>query len=142
MDKERLSYGKAVNRRRILAEHRRGIHDISRRIIERIEAKDRLAELGKLLSPDNGTLSRMNAYDREQTRAELEIEQIWLQLKCGLITQEQRNQLLSSKFDELEKAKPDVYHELVKNDHGLSIAQQIRNRVIPPIHVGGYYTKR
>lgn len=141
-DPKKIPHGEAKHRRRELARHRRDISDIAQQIIKKIEARDRLAEIEKRLSQDNFALSVMSPQEREQTRAELEIEQIWLQYKCGLITQEQQNQLLSSKFDELEKARPDVYHELVRNDHGLSIAQQIRNRVISPIRIGGYYTKR
>lgn len=136
------SHGEAVHRRRELAAKRQEVFDISQRIMKRIEVKERLAEIEKLLSPDDLTLSVMNLQERERTRAELEIEQIWLQLKCGVITKAQQLQSLTSKFDELEKAKPDVYHSLVRNDHGLSIAQQIRDNVMPPIRVAGYYTKR
>jgi len=136
------SHGEAVHRRRILADRRQEVSDINKRIVDRIQGKQSLEEIGKLLSPDDLTLSIMNIQEREQTRAELEIKQIWLQLKLGMITQEQQKQLLTSKFDELENGKADVYHWLVDNAHGPSRAQQIRDNVMPPIRVAGYYTKR
>jgi len=136
------SHGEAVHRRRALADGRQGVSEINKRIIDRIQGKQRLEEIGNFLSPEDLTLASMQHPQQEQTRAELEIEQMWLQLKLGMITQEQQRQLLTSKFDELEKGKADVYHWLVDNANGPSRAQQIRDKVMPPIRIAGYYTKR
>lgn len=100
-------------------------------------------EIDQILSPDDQTLSIMNIQEREQTRTGLEIEQIWLQLKFGMITQAEKEKLLSSKFDELEQAKPDVYRWLTsRNEHGLSMAERIRDKVMPPIRIAGFHAKR
>ena len=116
---------------------------MNERITERSQAGQRLAEIEELLSPDNQSLSVLNAQELEQTRTGLEIEHIWLQLKLGSITQPEKEQLLKSKFDELEQANPDMYQWLVsKNEQGLSMAERIRDKVIPPTRVAGYYTKR
>lgn len=95
-----------------------------------------------LLSPDNVSMSMKNPAERERMQAELEIEQIWLQLKLGIISPDEQKQLLSGKFDELEQMKPGVYKQLVASDHGMSVAQQIRDKVMPLIRIAGYHTKR
>ncbi len=144
MDKERLPHGKAVNRRRILAETRqRAVFNVDQRIIERSQAERRLMEIDQILSPDDQTLSIMNDQEREQTRTGLEIERIWLQFKFSMITPVEKQRLLAGKFDELEKTKPDLYNWLVaRNEDELSMAERIRDKVMPPIRVAGYYTKR
>ena len=142
MPKERLSYGGAKHRRRELSSFRKEVTDLNRRITEKVNARDRLAEIGNRLSGDP-TLSIMNPMEREQTRAELEIEQIWLQRKLGFITEGQQQQLLSREFNKLEAGKPDIYNWLVATDlHGPTRAQQIRDRVIPPIRIAGFHTNR
>jgi len=140
----RLPHSEAVHRRRILAATRQAaVFKVNERITERSQAGQRLAEIEELLSPDNQSLSVLNAQELEQTRTGLEIEHIWLQLKLGSITQPEKEQLLKSKFDELEQANPDMYQWLVsKNEQGLSMAERIRDKVIPPTRVAGYYTKR
>ena len=140
----RLPHSEAVHRRRILAATRQAaVFEVNERITERSQAGRRLAEIEELLSPDNQSLSVLNAQELEQTRTGLEIEHIWLQFKLGSKTQPEKEQLLKSKFDELEQANPDVYQWLVsKNEQGLSMAERIRDKVIPPTRVAGYYTKR
>lgn len=102
-----------------------------------------MTEIDQILSPDDRTLSVMNDQEREQTRTGLEIEHIWLELKLGIITQADKERSLSGMFDGLEKDNPDVYNWLVaRNDHGLSMAERIRDKVMPPVYVGGYHTKR
>lgn len=142
--KERRSHGEAVHRRRILAATRQGeVFDVNKKILETSQAQERLEEIEKLLSPDDTTLSLLNAQEREQTRASLEIEGIWLQFRLGIVTQPDKQRLLTGKFDELEKTKPDVYQRLVtKSDQGLSMAERIRDKVIPPSNIAGFYTKR
>ena len=148
MNKERrlprLPHSEAAHRRRILAATRQAVvFDVSRKIIETSQARQRLEEIGEFLSPDNTSLSFLNAQELEQTRTTLEIEGIWLQCRLGIITQPEKQQLLTSKFDELEQTKPDVYQWLVaKSEHGLSMAEQIRDKVFPPTRFAGYYTKR
>ena len=140
----RLPHSEAVHRRRILAATRQAaVFKVNERITERSQAGQRLAEIEELLSPDNQSLSVLNAQELEQTRTGLEIEHIWLQFKLGSISQPEKERLLKSKFDELEQANPDMYQWLVsKNEQGLSMAERIRDKVIPPTRVAGYYTKR
>ncbi len=144
MSKEQLSRSEKIHRRRTLADHRR--HDldvVSRQIIKKIEAKNRLTEIEKILSPKNPVLRLLAPMEQEQTRASLEIEQIWLKLKCGMIKQDEHSQLLQQKFTQLEKKLPDVYHWLTDmQGRNPSRAQLIRNQVIPPIRIDGFYTKR
>lgn len=142
--KKRLSHGEAVHRRRILAKMRQEtVLNVDQRIIEKRQAEWRLMEIDQILSPDDETLSIMNIQEREQTRTGLEIERIWLQLRLGIIPPAEKQRLLAGKFDELEEVKPDVYAWLVaRNKHGLSMAERIRDKVMLPLYVGGYYTKR
>jgi len=103
----------------------------------------RLAEIKKLLSPDNLELSRMSFFEGEKTKAEWEIERIFLQLKLRKITQEDSRRKLSGFLGNLEKSMPDVYHSLVGDEIKPSKVQEIRNDVMPPIIYGGrYYAKR
>ncbi len=141
---KKLPHSEAVYRRRILAATRQAVvFDIDKKILETSQAQERLEEIGKLLSPDDTSLSLLNAQELGQTRTGLEIEQIWLQFKLGMITPAEKQQLLANKFDELEKSNPDVYQWLVSgSEHGLSMAERIRDKVMPPIRVEGYYTKR
>jgi hypothetical protein len=142
MPKEHLSYGDAKHRRRELSTFRKDVSELNKRITEKLNAQDRLAEIGARLSGDP-TLSIANPLEREQTRAELEVEQLWLQLKLGFISQGQQQQLLSREFNKLEKGKPGVYNWLVGTDfHGPTKAQQIRDKWFPPIRIAGFTTKR
>ena len=133
-----------MHRRRVLAAARQAaVFDVDEKIIEKEQARRRLEQIEELLTPGNTSLSLLNNEEREQTRNGLEIELIWLQFKLGRITQVEKQQALSTKFDELEKVNPDVYQWLTsRNEQGLSMAERIRDKVIPPIRVAGYYTKR
>ncbi len=143
VSKERRPHGEALHRRRTLAVARQGVFEINQKILETSQAKERLEEIGKLLSPEDATLSRLSPQEREQTRAMIEIESIWLQFRLNIITQPKKQQLLTDKFDELEKANPNVYGLLFSRDEqGLSMVERIRDNVFPPTRIVGYYTKR
>jgi hypothetical protein len=112
-------------------------------IIEKSQAGRRLTEIEWTLSPDSQTLSEMTDLERDQTRTGLEIERIWLLLRLGIINKDDKQRSFAGIFDELEKTKIGVYNWLVaRNEHGLSMAERIRDKVMPPIRVAGYYTKR
>lgn len=138
------SHSEAVNRRRILAIARRtAVLNVDARILEKNQARDRLAEIDQYLSPDDQTLSMMTDPELDQTRTGLEIERTWLQLKLGIITPAEKEQSLAGIFEEVEKNKPEVSGWLnARNEHGLSMKERIRDKVMPPIRVAGYYTKR
>lgn len=138
------SHGEAVNRRRILAIARKtAVLNVEARITDKNQARDRLIEIDRTLSPDDQTLSEMTDPEREQTRTGLEIERIWLQLKLNIITPAEKELSFAGIFKELEK-KSDVHNWLFAEDqHGLSMMVRIRDKVMPPaIYVGGYHTKR
>lgn len=137
-----LTHSQAVHRRRELGEARQDTTLMNQKILERLKARDRLRYIESLLTPDRSPLSVLSGLELEKTKAELEIEQIWLKFKIGMITQTEQQRELSKKFDDLEKGKPDVYAWLVDVDSGQSRAQQIRGKVIPPIRISGYHTKR
>ncbi len=142
-ERARRPRGEAKHRREAIAKFRReNTSRVTQQIIDTLKAKQRLADIGMLLSPDNVSMSMKNPAERERMQAELEIEQIWLQLKLGIISPDEQKQLLSGKFDELEQMKPGVYKQLVASDHGMSVAQQIRDKVMPLIRIAGYHTKR
>jgi hypothetical protein len=143
MSKEDLPHGEKIDRRRKLSAFGKDVNNVNRRIMERVQARERLTVIGKLLSPGDRTLSEMSHPQQEQNRAELEIEEIWLKFKLGIIKQAEQQRSLAEKFNDLEKGKPDVYHWLTDTDfHGPSRAQQIRTKVIPPIYIGKFHTKR
>lgn len=140
--RKKISHGEAVYRRRLLAEARqKGVFNIDQHIIDKNQAQRRLTEINQYLSPEDQTLSVMDSQQQEQTRTELEIERIWVQFKLELITPADKQRLLAAKFDEVEK-KPALYDWLTKNEHGLSMAEKIRDKVMPPTRIAGYYTKR
>ncbi len=137
-------HGESVNRRRILAIARKTtVLDVEARIIDNSQARVRLTEIDRILSPEDETLSIMTDPERDQTRTGLEIERIWLQLKLDIITQADKQRSLEGIFKDAEENKPDVYNWLFAGDqHGLSMPERIRDKVFPPIYVGKYYTKR
>ena len=146
MNKEHIphrSHGREINRRKILAIARKAaVLDVDALIIEKKQARDRLTKIDWTLSPNSQELSEMTDPERDQTRTGLEIERIWLQLKLGIITPAEKEQSLAGIFKEVEK-KPDVNNWLfAKDQHGLPMAVRIRDKVMPPIRVAGYYTKR
>jgi len=145
---KKLSRSEAKYRRRVLSEARKKdwkkeVFNVDQRITDKIQAKQRLMKIDQILSPEDQTLSTMEDVtdqEREQIRTGLEIEHIWLQSKLGTITSAEKERSFAGIFNGLKKAKPDVYNWLVAtNEDGLSMLEQIRNKVFPPIHVGGYY---
>jgi hypothetical protein len=115
--------------------------NVDARITDKNRGRERLMEIDRTLSPDDQTLSRMTDPERDQTRAGLEIERIWLQLKLGIINQDEKDRSLAGIVKDSSK-KPDVNNWLFAEDqHGLSMAARIRDKVFPPISVGRYYVK-
>jgi hypothetical protein len=143
MHKEHLSRGEAVNRRRALAIARKtALLDIDARILEKQQARDRLQEIDWELSPESLTFSEMTQPELDQTRVALEIERIWLQSKLGIITPVEKQRSFDDIFKKIQR-KPEVHRWLTsENEHGVSMLQRIRDKVIPPIRIEGYYTKR
>ncbi|HHT9138813.1 MAG TPA: hypothetical protein ACFYEK_16420 [Candidatus Wunengus sp. YC60] len=141
---KKISKGEAIYRRRVLAEARRTtVFDVSKRIIEKEAAKDRLDQIDGLLFPEGMELSVQNPQEREQIRAGLEVERIWLLLRIGMIGSAEKQRMLSDKFERLEKSMPDVYHWLTdRNGNELTMAEKIRDKVMPSIRVSGFYAKR
>lgn len=92
----------------------------------------RLAQIGNMLLEQQ----------EEQCRAELEIELIFLQCKIGKITQADQQKRLSELLDTIEKTNSNLYDVLIGDEIRPSRVQEIKNKVIPPIHVVGYHTKR
>lgn len=144
MNKKELPHGGAIHRRNKLAEERKDVSHIYKQILEVDVNKRRLAEVGKLLSdPILSVADPVKQLEQKQNRASLEIEEIWLKGKVGIITQAQSQHEASIKFNELEKGKPDVYQWLVEArlDEPTK-AQQIHDKVFPPIRIAGFRTKR
>lgn len=142
---KRPSKGEAIHRRKILAEtRRRVVFSVDEKIIDKEQAAARLTEVNTLLDLENLGLSVFTPQELEQTRAGLEIEQIWIRYKLGIISSvEEKNRLLQTKFNELEQTKPGTYQWLTsRDDRGLSMAERIRDKVMPPIRVAGFHTKR
>lgn len=138
------SHGEAVHRRRLLAEARqKAVFNIDQRIIDRSQAERRLVEIDKILSPDDQSLAIMDREERERTKVGLEVEHIWLEFRLGIITSAEKQSKLAVKFDEVWLDNEDRFNWLTsKNEHGVSMAEKIRDKVIPPMRVAGYYTKR
>ena len=140
--RKELTHSQAVHRRRELGAARQDPDRLNAQILERLKARDRLKDIESLLDHDKSPLSVLSGLELEKTKAELEIEQIWLRFKTGMITQADQQRELSKKFDDLEKGKPDVYNWLVDISGGPSRAQQIRNKVVPPVRIAGHHTTR
>lgn len=143
MNRERLPRGLAKSRRTRIAEVRRTlIPDIAKRLEQTYFDKERLEVITMQLSAEQPV--KLPEPVEGQTRAELEVERAWLQLKLGIITQAEQQSVLSEKFNEWEQRLPDVYHALTApNREGISRAQEIRNKVMPPPpKIAGFYTKR
>lgn len=138
------SQGEAKHRRDELAKARRGeVFDVNKRLIERTTALTRLDEINRLLSPNDMTLALMDDSERARTKAGLEIEQLWIQNKFELITTAERQHKLSEILVKLEGSNKDVYSWLTnRNGNDPTMLEKIRDKVMPPIRVAGYYTKR
>jgi len=95
--------------------------------------KWRLRQIGNLLKPEDPYWLGMTEMEKAINRAELEIEQNWLQLKCKVTTPEQQRQLLAEYMEKLSKTMPDVYNALVYVKLAeLPRSQLIKNKVFPP----------
>jgi len=96
----------------------------------------RLAEVGKLMLPENPQFLIMNDMEKALYRAELKVEQNWLQLKCGVINQDEQKQLLSEYMEKLLHTMPDVYNLLIDDEIRPSTARKIHDKVFPPKPMG------
>lgn len=139
------SHGKQVQRRRVLGEARREpLPDRGER--RTIDSKDdpirqariRLLSVELALSPDNE--ESMSPSEK----ASLEVERIWLKFKVGDISERKRLAEVDSILDNLSRKNPEVHKSLTKlNGDGMTTRLvEIRDRVIPPIKIGGFHTKR
>ncbi len=141
---KKISHGEAIHRRWELAKVRRNkVFDVDEKIIERSRAQERLADIDRFLSSDDMTLALMNSTEREQTRVGLEIERVWLQNKFEIITKADRQKFVSDLLTKLEQSNPGVYKWLTfRNGTERTMLEKIRDKVMPPIRVEKYYTKR
>lgn len=138
------SHGKQINRRRVLAEARREPSP-DREERRTADSKDdpirqariRLLNVELALSPNN---EESMAPSEE---ASLEIERIWLEFKVGDISADERNSRFQKKLDDWGTSNPDVFDLLTRvNGSGVNRLAEIRDKVIPPIKIGGFHTKR
>lgn len=146
MSQERLSSSEAAHRRQVLAEERRKPSFIEQTIFEKEQAERRFVEVKSLLNSEGTALEELAVQEElslEQIRVSLEIEQIWLKFRLEHISQAKRQSLLQKKLDKLEREDPDLLEWLTTSDEDdEALLGSIRNRVIPPIRVKGFYTKR
>lgn len=131
-ERERPSHSAAVHRRRVLAQERR---EPSPALIGRQpEEPQRLSDVVKLLKSDSLI---------SQERASLEVEAVWLQFKSGRMSSSNRQSTLTRLLDNMEKTQPEVYRWLtIEGKDGVSPLTEIRDKVIPPVKIAGYHTKR
>jgi len=137
MSKEKLSRGQASYRREILARARQTTPPdlIEQRIADQQQAKKRFEEVKRLLmTEDNLT---------PPEKISLRVEKIWLAFRLGRIPQSERQSRLQRMLNDLEKENPDLFQWLTEeDDQGLTLLARIRDKVLPPQRIGGYYTKR
>lgn len=132
-------HGEQVYRRRVLASTRqKSSLDGERWSVEEVEkARERLMSVEAMLSPVN------EANTTPFQRASLEIEKIWLRFKTGKISGSERQSNLGRTLNYWEINNHEVFDQLTQeNGDGITLLAGIRNRVIPPINIGGFYTKR
>jgi len=130
--KPSLSRGEKINRRRVLAEERKNASwsDESQR------ARMKLRELETKLSSEEGIMEPLE-------RASLEVERIWWKFKAGEISSEGREKEFNETLKRWEESNQKVFIELTKeNGDGITRLAKIRDKVIPPLTIGGYHTKR
>jgi len=106
--------------------------------VEEVEkARERLMSVEAMLSPVN------EANTTPFQRASLEIEKIWLRFKTGKISGSERQSNLGRTLNYWEINNHEVFDQLTQeNGDGITLLAGIRNRVIPPINIGGFYTKK
>lgn len=135
MTKERSG---AVQRRRALAAARREITPdyFEREIRTRQEAEERLQKNREILGQEDNLTSKENV--------SLTIENIWLKFKLDRLSQAERQSQLQKFLNDLEGKAPDIYNWLTSAEftNWVSPLVRIRDRVIPPKTIEGYYTKR
>jgi len=143
VSKEKISRGEARHRRLEISKGRSGyIPDRRRQMAEKLHAMERLVKVEEQLTPEKLMLLTGTKLQKEQIKASLEIERLWLQLKCGVINKERHEKLLSGKFNELSTTMPDVYNYFIQMEDGITRAQKIRYSVIPEIKVAGFHTTK
>ncbi|MFA4827245.1 MAG: hypothetical protein WC596_03290 [Candidatus Shapirobacteria bacterium] len=133
------SHGEKVHRSRVLAAARReSSFDEERWSVEEVEkARKRLMSVEAMLSP----VSEANMTPFQ--KASLEIEKIWLRFKTGKISGSERQSNLGRTLNYWETNNHEVFDQLTQeNGDGITLLAGIRNRVIPPINIGGFHTKR
>lgn len=140
MGKEKSpSHGEAVHRRRVLVQKRKKVPPdlIKWPVTEQQQTKGRLEEITNLLEAEN----RLSPQKKAALKA---VEGIWLEFKLGEITQSKRQSVLDKFLNDLKQEEPEVHLWLTtKNgDNGPPPLVAIRDRVMPPRKIGGYYTKR
>ena len=134
-----LSHSEEVHRSRVLADaRRRPSLSEERWSVEEVEkARKRLIIVEEMLSP----VSEINMTRLE--RASLQIEGIWLRFKTGKISENERQSDLAITLNHWNTYDREVFVLLTQeNGDGVSRLVEIRNKVVPPIKIGGFYTKR
>lgn len=147
MSKEgRLTPSEAAHRRQVLAEERRKPGFFEETIHENVRAKGRFIEVKSLLNSNGVGLEELAAEEKlslEQLRLCLEVEQIWLKFRLNHISETRRRRLFKSKLGRLKEENPELHRWLTTpNEDDEILLVSIRNKVIPPIKIGGFHTKR
>lgn len=143
MNRERLPFGIAAQRRQVLAEERSRLDYTERQIEHGIREKGlaerRLVEVKDLLDSQTSRPLR----DCTSEEIGLRVELIWLEFRLERITQAKRQSQLQGLLNGLEVENPEVFQWLTGEDEeGKTELARIRNQVIPPIDIKGFYTKR
>ena len=122
INKEKLSYGGAKHRRKILAEERKKLSYFLRQIdLGKIE--ERLTEINEMLNTDN-----LNERDRFLFFFEKKV----VEQKLGLIDASERSSIVDRKLNELEGKHPDIHKEIrEKNEKGQTMLSKIVSQYFP-----------
>lgn len=135
------SRGEKIHRRRDMAEERKKTPPVPpvRKAGEAESLEVRLINIEVVLSPTNLALKEL----KPQRIAEMEFERIWLLAKVEGMRDAERQSLLQKELNRWEEKNPEVFKHLTTvNGNGLTPLARIRDSVIPPRLVSGYYTKK
>lgn len=133
-EKEKLSRGEAIHRRRVLADERRKPPSIEQRISTLAQAEDRLSEINEIIESQKPLTS--------QEEISLQLETIFLKHKLGRIDLGERQSLQQRMLNTLQEEQLGVYEWLTsENGIGTTPLIRIRDKVFPPSKVDGHHTK-
>lgn len=124
MNKEKLSHGEAIHRRRVLSKERASLEYLKGIISDKENAEKRVKELDELL--------QKNGLDPTQ-KTLFFLEGAWAKYRAGFINENKRTSIIDHELNRVKKENPEIYIWLMTRDENdLNVLAKIRDRFFRP----------